>query len=84
MSVHEDLEAWVSAEIHGFILASIPSAEWPARVERLLTDASHLVSSLDDLTERRIKLHSMVSFSLIPLHPQRKFLTMSSSKNNSI
>ena len=63
VSAQKALETWVNAEIHGVKLASVPSAEWPARVKRLLTDASHLMSSLDTLAKRRSKLHVMVSCS---------------------
>ena len=61
MSAQEGLKIWVHAEIHGVKLASVHGAEWPARMKRLLTDASHLMSSLEDLADRRYKLHSMVS-----------------------
>lgn len=51
----------MNAEIYGVKLSSISGAEWTARVKRLLTDVSHLISSLNDLSDHRIKLHSMVN-----------------------
>lgn len=54
------LRAWLNAEIYDISLASVPGAEWKTRVERLLTDASYLISRFDELAARQKSLHSMV------------------------
>ena len=56
----DGLQIWLDAEIYGTKLASVPGAEWRARVQRLLTDASHLISAFDELADRQYSLHSMV------------------------
>ena len=54
------LRTWLDAEIYGLSLTSVPGAEWRARVQRLLTDASHLIAKFDELADRQHNLHSMV------------------------
>ena len=56
----DGLRTWLDAEIYGISLASVPGAEWRSRVQRLLTDASHLIASFDELAGRQHDLHSMV------------------------
>ena len=51
----------MNADVHGVILASVPGAEWPIRIERLKKDASYLISCLDGLTQEQDKVKSMVS-----------------------
>lgn len=60
-SAQEDLQAWPNAEIYGVKLALAPGAEWVTPAERLLADASHLISNLDSVTDQRRIIHSMVS-----------------------
>ena len=81
--VLRDLEDWINAEIHGIMLATVPGAEWPIRIERLKKDASYLISCLEILTQHKDKLKSMVSLfeciSLIILATDPRI----SSKNDS-
>ena len=56
----DDLKGWLDVQIYSESLASIPGAEWKARVQRLLADASHLISGFDELEKRQHRLHSMV------------------------
>ena len=56
----DDLRIWLDTDIYGISLASVPGAEWTARVQRLLTDVSHLISTLDELADRQDSLHAMV------------------------
>ena len=65
LTVLDDLHLWSGAEIHGVKLASIPNAQWISRTERLGQDATHLLSLLDDLTERQKQLYLMVSYFFI-------------------
>lgn len=51
----------MNAEIHGVMLASVPGAEWPIRIERLKKDADYLTWCFDVLTQHQEKVKSMVS-----------------------